>query len=376
MKSFKFDDFDNKTKKKRNFKLGVFFKILTALMIISFLIFSPIFLFNREIYFSPVEKFFSSPLKTKVLSLVHVETFEGGLTSRATFLEKQATAFNKKNTDVYITVKTLTPEQLKLNYSKNFCDIISFGFGVGDIVKDDLLTLPKVSFREDFLEACLIDKNLVAYPYMFGGYTAITREQTFNNFNFEKNDLKNLGNIIIKNKNKTEYSLGFSKSAYTNIAESLVVNNVSTNEEYFYENNLSPYEMYENFLGGKFATLIGTNRDVIRLKDRELKGTVSSLVYNYLEGYTDLVQYIGILSDSIEKQEISKEFLKFIMEDDTQKSLAKVGLFSPVLDSIYENGFLKEQETILSKKLKVPSAFLSLEEINKLKTESFKKVVL
>ena len=168
--------------------------------------------------------------------------------------------------------------------------------------------------------------------------------------------------------------MGFAKNGSINIANSLVANNVSTRKELFYENDLSTYEMYENFLGNKFATLIGTTRDFMRCKDREDKGTISTLVYNYLGGYTDLVQYMGIISKSIEKQEIAKKFLDFVMRSENQKELTKVGLFSCVEKEIYKEGYLKDFEKVLSNKLEVPSAFLSTKEIEDLKIESFKKV--
>jgi len=374
MRTFKFNEFNGKTKRKRKFKFGILFRMLTSFAVISFLFVSPIFLFNRNIYLAPAESFFNKELKNTVLSLIHVETFEGGKTSRSLFLEKLASRFNKKNTGVYITIKTLTPEQLKINYSENFCDIVSFGFGVGDVVLKDLIELPEIDMREEFLESSKMNNKVFAYPYMYGGYVAITREQSFNNFNYEKDDIKNLGNITIKQKNKKEYSLGFAKNGSINIANSLVANDISTQKELFYENDLSTYEMYESFLGNKFATLIGTTRDLIRCNDRVQKGTISNLVYNYLGGYTDLVQYMGITSKSIEKQEIAKNFLDFVMQSENQKELTKVGLFSCVEKEIYADGILKDFEKFLSNKLEVPFAYLSTKEIEELKIENLKKV--
>ena len=132
--------------------------------------------------------------------------------------------------------------------------------------------------------------------------------------------------------------------------------------------------MYEGFLGNKFATLIGTTRDLIRCNDRVQKGTISNLVYNYLGDYTDLVQYMGITSKSIEKQEIAKNFLDFVMQSENQKELTKVGLFSCVEKEIYTDGILKDFEKLLSNKLEVPFAYLSTKEIEELKIENFKKV--
>ena len=356
-----------KEKKKRKLRVAIFFRITACFLVLSFLILSPAFLFDRNLYKQDINEFFNMNLDTTVLSLVHVETFEGSLSSRAKYLEKQIALFNKTKKDVYITVKTLTPEELKTNFEKDFCDIVSFGFGVGEFLKENLVELKNIKIKKEFLNSAKVDNKILAYPYSFGGYVAITRETNLSD--------KNIGEITIKDKNKKEYSLGFAKNGFINIAGALTKNNISTPKNLFYENNLSTYKMYENFLSNKFATLVGTTRDVVRCKDREIKGSLTSCCYKYLGGYTDLVQYMGITSTNLKKIAIAQEFLEFMIKEENQKSLNKVGLFSCVVDNIYTEGYLKEFEEVLSKDLVVPNAFLSTKEIENLKMEDFKKVV-
>ena len=339
---------------------------------IFFLIFSPLFLFNRENYKQDINDFFNMDLDTKVLSLVHIETFEGSMSSRGKYLEKLATLFNKKRKDVYITIKTLTIEELELNFEDGFCDIVSFGYGVGDFLKDNLIKLKNIDMHKSFLESGKSDGEILAYPYSFGGYATITRQSAINK---DSVSLSEIGKVTIKDKSKNEYSFGFAKNGLVNIAGVLKQNNITTKKELFYENDLSTYNMYEKFLANKFATLIGTTRDVVRCKDREVKGSLSPCVYNYLGGFTDLVQYLGITSKNYGNQIIAQEFLEFALSEDLQRALNKVGLFSPVFDDIYEEGYLKEFENVLSKDIVVPNAFLSKEEILRLKNEDFKKVV-
>lgn len=372
MHIFNFGEF-KKEKKKKKIKVGVLFRILTCFFVILFLLLSPAFLFNRKIYKQDVNNFFANETKTTILSLIHVETFEGAVSSREKFLERQATLFNKENKGVYITIKTLTPEQFRENFKEGFCDIVSFGFGVGEIIKEHLLELQKVNLRDEFLKTGENNGKLVAYPYSFGGYAAITKEK-FLKGNTEV-VFEDIGSIKIKDKNKKEYSFGFAKDTATNIAEVLSVNNIKTSNNLFYENNLSTYKMYENFLGEKFATLIGTTRDVVRCKDREMKGSLSPCVYNFLGGFTDLVQYMGITTKHFLKEVVARKFLNFIMENKAQQSLNKVGLFSPVCNEIYSDGYLKDFEKVLSKELTIPNAFLSTNDIDNMKKESFKKVV-
>ena len=67
-----------------------------------------------------------------ILTLWHVDSFEGGVGSRADWLKKRALEFEKTHKGVYVDVVKLTYSQLtqKLAEGRPF-DLVSFGVGVG-----------------------------------------------------------------------------------------------------------------------------------------------------------------------------------------------------------------------------------------------------
>ena len=80
-----------------------------------------------------------------VLTMWHIEGFEGGVGSRCDWLGKRAREFEKRNKGVYLDVIKLTEAQLedRLAQGQSF-DLISFGLGVGESVLPHLRRLTGV----------------------------------------------------------------------------------------------------------------------------------------------------------------------------------------------------------------------------------------
>ena len=57
---------------------------------------------------------------------------------------------------------------------------------------------------------------------------------------------------------------------------------------------MDSYTAYDKFLKGNFENLIGTQRDVFRVTNRQQKGLLTDYNIFPLGGYTDLVQYISV----------------------------------------------------------------------------------
>ena len=65
-----------------------------------------------------------------IITLWHVDSFEGGIGSRKQFLLKTARTFEKQNKGVLIMVISHTPESVKESMDKGvYPDLISFGNG-------------------------------------------------------------------------------------------------------------------------------------------------------------------------------------------------------------------------------------------------------
>ena len=377
---------------KRLFSKKVF-KLLFCFLCLFFLIFSPTVLFNERNFQINMNKYLNLINKEKViLELWHIETFEGGTNSRSKFLEKMAINFNKMHSNFFLNIKTLTEEQLFLNLAeKNFADIYSFGIGAGYMLKDKLETLMVNSnLRSDLQEYGKSNAEILCYPYILSGYTLITKEQYVSNIansnnvnlnttanilninssinNNRKNDNTNddinyqtngLLNVEINKNNdlsallktrtlngKQIKGVGFAKSGNENISKVLIANNLNFSEADYYSCTTT-YDAYTNFLNNKFITLVGTNRDVARLKNREAKGLISC-VYNFLPNFSDLVQYIGISKtlNSMQKT-YATNFLQYLTTFEAQQNLNKFGLFSTTARNIYESGYMLDFETTL-----------------------------
>ena len=114
-------------------KINIFFCIFLVVCII-FVSVAPIYILPK------VYKNYSFDMLNRedgvFLELWEVDTFEGGTNSRSKFLEKVAIAFEKKNSGVFVVVRNLTLDQLKLMLSQEkLPDMLSFGIGAGELVR-------------------------------------------------------------------------------------------------------------------------------------------------------------------------------------------------------------------------------------------------
>lgn len=323
-------------KKIFNFKtfltiLKVFFVILVLL----FLIFVPRFIFNKESYTLDIKNLLSKNEGSKiVLNLYHIETFEGGTNSREDYLKKCALSFNKQNKSAYIIVNTLTPHQLVINLrNNNLPDIFSFGYGVGEYLGGFLKELNKNKVvRQDLLEYAKFNEKILAYPYILSGYSLISYE-----------------NLTTSN-NKRDY-FEVSLSSGTNSLKALSYNNFDVKEE-----NLNikqtGFDAYVDFINKKSKSLVGTLRDVARISQREKLNTISSVKYEVLSGFSDLVQYISVVKTNIQEKEIlATEFCNFLLEKTQQENLKNYGLLPTTSQKIYSEGYMSDFEDKLKGKL-------------------------
>ena len=121
-------------------------KVLFCFVCVLFLVLTPSFVFNKENYSRDINRYFKNGKASEqiVLSLWHIESFEGGKKNRKSFLEEIGIKFNKKNSNIYLSVLTLTEEQLFLNLQNGLMpDLFSFSIGSGRIISSYLEELDK-----------------------------------------------------------------------------------------------------------------------------------------------------------------------------------------------------------------------------------------
>lgn len=337
-------------------------KLLFCVSCVLFLIFAPAFIFNPANYRVNLNDYLNLTQKDKiVLNMWHIETFEGGTNSRKTFIENQAKKYNKQNNNCFVSVKTLTEEQLFLNLQNgNTGDIYSFGIGAGYLIQDKLFELPKNNnVRKDLQEYSKIDNNIYAYPFILSGYALITNTT----FNSSDNLLDLLQSKQINK--KTIYGVGFANDSLINPSQVLIENGISNIKKDNYFTCSTTYNAYTNFLSKKFISLLGTARDVARLKNREQNGSISPCTYNFLGGYSDLIQYVGVSKNLTKEQtQVATDFSKFLTNETCQSSLKNYGLFSVTSQKIYPQDYMSDFEDELKNELKSVNIFSNLKDIS------------
>ena len=341
----------------KHFSLKRALSTFFVLLCLAFLIFSPQVIFNKENYSLNLNKYLAeNDLEEVVLTIYHIETFEGGSASRAKYLEREGINFNKIHKNCYVTIKTLSPQSLALNLnSNNLPDMFSFGSGVGNVLAGFFSSLDKPSsIRQDLLSNCYYDGEILSYPYILSGYALISRSNN--------DGVETLSNLV-------------SGGSYTNSLKTLETNSIKLDTSGFSMCD-TQYKAYQKFIENKDLCLLGSARDVARCKNRERNGKIGALSYSYLGGYSDLVQYIGVTDNTDKiKMTYAKLFAYYLVSSSSQQNLSKYGLFSVNKQKIYQDGdYLSDFEDVLLEPLLSESAYISQEEVLKNREKTLQKI--
>lgn len=242
-----------------------------------------------------------------IITLWHIDTFEGGEGSRKQFLLKTAREFEKDNQGILISVIDHTPTSVKEQINKGeFPDLISFGNGV------EVNGLKELAISNRFSVGKVNDKQY-SYPWCRGGYLLITKKD-----NKESLDKKEIEKLIV------------SQSEYTLPLTALSLEGIKAKEI----KSFSPLDAYVEFVSEKEGVLLGTQRDIVRLKNRGIEFKIRPLTQ-----FCDLYQNIGLLSTNKEKISACNGFINLLLSTKTQSRLKEISMFS--ID--YSVNFEKEE---------------------------------
>jgi len=252
------------------------------------------------------------PLQTQIYTIWHVTTFEGGGKDRINYLKTIARENEKQNPNILYLIKEIQPEKLEDELSTSTPDMISFGYGVGEILLQHLEEIDETFLvRNDLVESAKFNNKIYAIPYILSGYAMITH-----------------------NSQNTEFHVG--TNDYVN--PSIIYN----------ELNLTPaqaetqYDAYRHFVYSKKAVLLGTARDVFRVSNLNSIGRTNAII-SPVGSYTDLIQYFGLLK----KDNVTTKFLKQVVQNENQKKLKDFSLFSTTDVELYNDGIYKDMEIAL-----------------------------
>ncbi|MBQ3115526.1 MAG: hypothetical protein IJC07_00690 [Clostridia bacterium] len=259
-----------------------------------------------------------------ILNVWHVDGFEGGVGSRRQFLLNRAIEFEKQNSGVLVMVSNFTFEGINERLAKGeYPDLISFSLGVNvdRTLRLDCKNLSNGGFVGD---------KAYATAWCRGGYVLIANASKTISFP------DHFDSITVSQAEYTEPLVAF-------VLEGFRAKKVSVKK---------PIDAYYDFVNGNTDYLLGTQRDLIRLNNRNFDVAVRPL-----KEFNDLIQYVAITTDSEQKNFYAQKFVRFLTEESTQKKLDKIGMFSCYYSVGYDNAHYLEMEKV--KTGSTLSAFIS-----------------
>ena len=325
-----------------------------ALVVAIFLFIAPYIIIPKA-YAGREDWINTAPPNAVFLELWQIDTFEGGSSSRARFLEKNAFLYQEQTINTYVLVRSFDVNQAKLMLEQGSRpDIISFGIGAGDFVlpiSEEITT--DCGVRADLLAGGMKEGKQYAIPWTMGGY-CLCANSTFGDLNLENfNQASEQQERAVIG---TGYTYNVPKLSLTNDERKFVTS----------ESENSQYQAYENFLkGNEFQVLLGTQRDFYRLNNKVELGVIDGINYRYLSGYTDLIQYMSVTTANENLIAPATKFIKFITSSKIQAKLTSIGMFSVNGEKIYKNEYV-DFENALNEKMQVLNVFTPLVHIKEI----------
>ena len=285
--------------------------------------------------FIPSAKVVEGEKGKTIITVWQLDMFEGGVGSRASYLKSVAAMFEKKN-NVLIMVESKTKEDAEELLAKNISpDIISFSSGIQGVL-ERAKSLDSDGFGGEY------KGKTYAKCWCYGGYVKVKRKG------------KNPSQIIL------------SKNKIKNIELACLYNQIDISNAQEFE----PKRAYEEFMANENSLLIGSQRDIYRLKKK-----IDNFDIEPLDIFTDLLQYASILSNDNEKILQCEKFINYLCTEG-QKNINNLGLLS--IDKTANNANNGLIDRLFDKKYTyTTSAFLSEDEIFEIeKTVKDKKLTI
>ena len=310
-----------------------------------------------------------------IIEVWNIDSFESGSQSKTNLLNIAAAEYQKKYKGVYVLVRNISEQEcVNMLLQGQTPDLFSCSYGVSLKIKSYIESFRETDFnlKDNFFNAGK-DENgeLGAVAWCSGLYFLITTKNmlekagvSVDNFNI----FENVYSLGFKTQGKTLkniYSITFANKGYLMPQQALNsydINGAEKFSELAYNkgNNLSQYEAYVDFLLGNSVMLLGSQRDVVRLVNRETAGKISEVVYKPLLSSTDLVQFLFLAKNENEEEKVyCEKFAKFILSETIQSKIAGSNMFS-VIDNFsydYKIDVFNEAANEDLKNLKVKNIF-------------------
>ena len=251
-------------KKRLIFRISAF--IVSACIVVA----APLIMFSKD-------KKAAAEGELTVLNVWQIDNFEGGRGSRAAYLQNIGNTFSK-NGGCYVTVTAISAAAAIENFNRGTVpDLISYGAGMSGLERYISGTAP-------------------FYCWCNGGYCLLSLEQ---NDDFSKVTAENTV-INAGTGNRVTACALFIGLSGADVAQ--------------------PTAAYVKLINGDYKYLLGTQRDIFRLKTRGVQFSVKTVTE-----FNDLYQNISITAKNGKKRVVAQKFIEelFLKEE----SISKLGLF-------------------------------------------------
>lgn len=307
---------------------------------LAFLLFSIIFTAFFGWYKISESKDIEIPAEYKgIITMWHVDSFEGGTGSRKQFLLKVARSFEKENDGVLVMVTSHTNNSVKENFKKGlYPDVISYGNGtdVENIVELD---------KSVAINGGTVGGKHYAAAWCRGGYVLIANPKLTDRIP------EQLDTLLVSQADYTQPIAAV-------CLEGINVKSISV---------LPPMDAYIKFVEGKTPYFLGTQRDVNRLDRRGLE-----IISKPLESFNDLYQYVSVIGKDTVKGLYAERFVSYLLSEGVQKSLNTIGMLSCEFSVYYDNEHLKSMQSAVG--FSTISAFTPTETLLKMQELSLRAI--
>ncbi|MBP3630961.1 MAG: hypothetical protein J6J23_05685 [Clostridia bacterium] len=342
---------------------GIFNLIALSLLVLVLIGISTLPMLKIEKRNNSVKHLESDNNMQAIIEVWNVDTFSGGNISKTDYLNKVARLFENANKGLYINVRNMSVDEFVLaKESGKLPSVISFGYGVGSVVRDLLTPLNNVplGMNAEVKNSGIAENTQLAVGYAMGGYAYFSTSEKLseasnnNDITFSK-DFVNCGfNKTLRKSTKHIYGLAYGKNSYISPMKCLAVENSSEILE-----SPDDYNAYIDFISLNKATiLLGTQRDLVKLKGKLDRGAIQDLLIEPVASYNDLIQYVGVVKGNNEQfDKLAKLFIETLLCESSQKLLSESGLFSTTIPHLYADSYFSLIEDAVWSCKNIPKVF-------------------
>lgn len=326
---------------------------LGALLVAAYLIFMPGYLLRQPRDWTLKKQQENQETFSGIITLWHIVDFKPYAGSLGTWLSDRAASFEKRHFGVFINVTAMTVEECAARMERGErADIYSFPMGWGYMERFAALPALETALKPALEGTGSQAGTAYGVPYAMSGYF-----------------------LLVNSRLEQEKGVSLPEEGWQAglqaAADALTFTYGKRNTQQYglagepvlaallgYTGELAPYS---SFSSEEAAMALTDARAAGDLERQQSGGKGFTFRAMPLEGYTDLVQYLGIAQDTAaEKLPYIQDYFNIVLEEESQEKLLELGLL-PAVELALEPGKLSgvpEQLAAALQDPKVPNAFL------------------